>query len=116
MAVQQERGLAGENLAVNHLVKNGYEILERNCRIGKSEIDIIVKKENTLVFVEVKTRSSSKFGNPEDFVDEKKTAMIISGAENYILNKQWTGPIRFDIISVLHTNKPEITHFKDAFY
>lgn len=117
MAIQQERGLAGENLAVTYLQKKGYEILERNFRSGKSEIDVIAKKDDVLVFVEVKARSSSKFGNPEDFVDEKKAAKIVEGAENYIESEKWDGPIRFDIISILYQmNESELTHFIDAFY
>lgn len=117
MAIQHERGQKGEETAVKYLSGKGYSILETNYRFKKSEIDIIAKQENTLVFVEVKMRTSSKFGNPEDFVNEAKASKVIEGVENYMEEKQWSGPIRFDIISILHQgNEPELKHFKDAFY
>lgn len=117
MAIQQIMGEKGEQIATNYLHKNNYEILERNYRAGRSEIDIICKETNTLVFVEVKTRTSSKFGNPEDFVNEAKAVKIIEGAEVYMLDNGWEGAIRFDIVSVLiYDSMEEVKHFKDAFY
>lgn len=117
MTIQNQRGLEGEDLAVNYLKNKGYDILERNFRSGKSEIDIIVSLNNLLVFVEVKTRTSTRFGNPEEFVDEHKAEKIMEGADDYMFEKKWKGNIRFDIISiVLKKDKPEIKHFKDAFY
>lgn len=107
-------GINGENLAANYLVKNGYSLLERNYRHKHSEIDIIAKKEQIIVFVEVKARNSSSFGNPEEAVNGKKIKKIIEGAENYIYDNNWLGRIRFDIISVdLKIDK--IMHFEDAF-
>ncbi len=117
MAIQQEIGNKGELLAVNYLKKKGYEILHKNYRARKSEIDLICKDANFLVFVEVKTRSKANFGNPESFVNEAKAAKIMEGAETYIFKNDWNGPIRFDIISImLYKKTVEIQHFKDAFY
>jgi len=117
MAIQQEIGNNGENIAAEYLQKAGFEIVERNFRSGKSEIDIIGKKDKVLVFVEVKARSSSKYGNPEDFVNEAKATKIMEGAESYMNQIGWSGAIRFDIISVVfNSNKTEVKHFKDAFY
>lgn len=117
MAIQQIRGEKGENIAVKYLQKKKYKIIERNYRAKKSEIDIICKETETLVFVEVKARTSLKFGNPESFVTAKKAEKIIEGAEAYMIENGWEGPIRFDIISVLIKDKTEkISHFKDAFY
>jgi putative endonuclease len=117
MAIQQERGKKGEQIAEKYLRKNGYDILEMNYRAGKSEIDLICKQANTLVFVEVKARTSSKFGQPEEFVGEAKATKIIEGAEAYILENSWDGAIRFDIVAVLMlTHKTEVNHFEDAFY
>ncbi|MCB0496234.1 MAG: YraN family protein [Cyclobacteriaceae bacterium] len=117
MTLQQERGRKGEDLAITYLQNIGYRIEERNFRSGRSEIDIIATFENTLVFLEVKARTSIKFGNPESFVDEAKAAKVIEGAESYIAHINWNGPIRFDIISIIYNSKePEIRHFKDAFY
>jgi len=117
MAIQQEIGDKGENLAAQYLEKGGYDILEKNYRAGKSEIDLICKEQEQLVFVEVKTRTNANFGNPEEFVNEAKAAKVIEGAEAYMYDNNWNGAIRFDIISILITEEEaEIKHFKDAFY
>ena len=117
MAIQQIRGDKGEEIAAKHLQKINYDILERNYRAKRSEIDIICKEEETLVFVEVKSRSSVKFGTPESFVDEAKVKKILEGAEIYLIENEWQGNIRFDIISVIMIGgSEEIKHFKDAFY
>jgi len=117
MAIQQEIGNKGENIASDYLINSGFKIVERNFRLGKSEIDIIGIEEKVLVFVEVKTRTSSMYGNPEDFVNEAKAAKIIEGAEGYINQINWSGPIRFDIVSVkINAKTIEVKHFKDAFY
>lgn len=113
-----KKGKEGEKLAAAYLENAGYEVLEYNYRYKRGEIDLVVKKDNLLVFVEVKSRSSSDFGNPEDAVSINKAEMVITTAENYIIEKKWDGPIRFDIISI-HTQKylpPAIHHFEDAFY
>lgn len=109
-------GNRGEQIAADFLVKKGYEILERNYRYKHSEIDLIVKKTDLLVFVEVKTRSSTSFGEPEDFVDGKKSEKIFEGADHYIFQINWQQAIRFDIISVVMNAAPEISHFEDAFH
>jgi len=117
MAIQQEIGNKGEKTAENYLLKIGYEILERNFRAKKAEIDIICKHANTLIFVEVKTRTSTKFGNPEEFVNQAKSAKVIEGAEVYMIENNWKGAIRFDIISILVRNdNVDVKHFEDAFY
>ncbi len=116
MAIQQEIGNKGELLAANYLKKKGYEVLHKNYRAGKSEIDLICKDANFLVFVEVKTRSKVNFGNPESFVNDAKAAKIMEGAEAYMLENNWNDPIRFDIISILLQKETvEVQHFKDAF-
>jgi len=117
MAIQQETGDKGEELAANYLKSGGYSIVEKNFRAGKSEIDLICQKGKLLVFVEVKTRSNTKFGNPESFVDEAKAAKVMEGAEAYIEINNWSEAIRFDIISIIIDGaKSEIEHFEDAFY
>ncbi len=116
MAIQQERGNKGEKIAKDYLVNKGYSILATNYRARKAEIDIICKVGSTVVFVEVKTRTSTKYGQPEEFVNEAKTAKIMEGAEAYMIENNWEGAIRFDIISVLmRDGKTEIKHFEDAF-
>lgn len=109
-------GNKGEELAANFLVNNGYEIVARNYRYKHAEIDLIVKKEQLLIFVEVKTRSSSAFGEPETFVTPKKAAKVLEGAEQFMIENQWHGNIRFDIISVKTGVTSIIDHFEDAFH
>ena len=116
MGNNKKLGTEGERLAAEYLKSKGYEILERNFRSGKSEIDLITLKERTLVFVEVKIRSRTDYGMPEDWVTEHQTEMIIEGAENYLEERNWEGEIRFDIISIIKKSVPEIEHFEDAFY
>ena len=116
MAQHIKTGSLGERLAAEFLKKKGYEIVAHNYRHKHSELDLIVKTETLLVFVEVKTRSSSAFGEPETFVDSKKTAKIFEGAEQYIIEHSWEGNIRFDIVAVKTGSNPEIVHFEDALH
>lgn len=114
MSKQQENGLKGEELAVTYLLKQQYEIVARNWRFKRSEIDIIAKKENKLIFVEVKYRINNEYGFPEEFVTENKILKMHEAAEAYIEQNNWQGELRFDIIAV--ENENEIKHFEDAFY
>ena len=77
MAAHNDLGIEGEKLAVAHLKKHGYEILETNYRFQKAEVDVIAQKGETLAVIEVKTRTSADFGNPEDFVKPKKIKFSI---------------------------------------
>lgn len=113
----QTFGKKGEDLACDFLANNGYELIVRNYRFKRSEIDIICKLENLLVFVEVKARSSRTYGEPESFVSESQQIAITRAAEHYIMELDWTGDIRFDIVSIIKSYKEtEILHLKDAFY
>lgn len=111
-------GKIGEDLAVTHLLSQDYTILERNWRFSRAEIDIIAKKENIVVFVEVKTRSSDFFGKPEEFLTARQENMISDAASRYLEKIQHDWEFRFDIISILvNKNKPpELKHFEDAFF
>lgn len=109
-------GNQGEELAADFLQKKGYEIVARNYRYKHAEIDLIVKKDSFIVFVEVKTRSYSFYGEPEAFVDSRKAATVLRAAEQYTYENKYEGNIRFDILSVKTGSKPEIVHFEDAFY
>ena len=112
-----KRGNEGEQVAADFLVQKGFEIVERNYRYKHSEIDLIIKKGNWLIFVEVKTRSSYAFGYPEEFVDYKKVKNILEGADHYIYKSDWQGNVRYDIVSVgITRTPPEIVHLEDAFY
>ncbi|MBD1397269.1 YraN family protein [Pontibacter sp. JH31] len=109
-------GFNGEDLATDHLREKGYRIVQRNLRMGKGEIDIIARKDDLLVFVEVKTRTNDDFGYPEEFVSRSKQRMILNAADAYILKSGWQEDIRFDIIAITMTKPPEIFHIEDAFH
>ena len=106
--------MEGENLAAAFLKNKGWEIVARNYRYGHAEIDLIIQRDNWTIFVEVKTRSSAEYGEPEEFVDLKKMNRIFDAAEEYIYTIDWHGHIRFDIISVKLGLEIEIVHFEDA--
>ena len=118
MAEHNEIGALGEQYACRFLEELGLEVLERNWRFGKDELDIIARTARELVIAEVKTRSSDQHGQPEEAVKKGKRSTMIRGANRY---NQETGcelAVRFDIVSViLHpTGKPYIHHVPDAFY
>jgi putative endonuclease len=116
MNEKAKTGKEGEKQAAEFLREKGYEILVRNYRYKHAEIDLIVKKGSFIVFVEVKTRSYSFYGEPEAFVDSKKAALVLGAAEQYTYENKYEGNIRFDIVSVKTGANPEIVHFEDAFY
>ena len=117
MAEHNDFGKLAEDAACTFLESNCYDILERNYRFLKAEVDIIAKTENTLVIVEVKARSDNHFINPEDAVNKKKMRLLIMAADEYSQSLKEDLDVRFDIISVLKTkeNILEIKHIKDAF-
>ena len=116
MATRKEIGNKGEENAVSFLFANGYEVLERNYRFGRGEIDIIALKNSVMVFIEVKSRKNTNFGYPETFLSEPQQERIRRAAEEYVLRKEWQGEIRFDIIAILCDGRePTLDHFEDAF-
>jgi putative endonuclease len=114
MTDKTQIGRAGENLAAEFLVKQGFEIAARNYRHGRGEIDLIVKRNDWLLFIEVKTRTSSSFGEPEGFVHDFQINRIFDAAEHYIFDTDWQGNVRFDVISIKLSKDPVIDHFEDA--
>ncbi|MFK7033308.1 YraN family protein [Flavobacterium oreochromis] len=117
MAEHNDLGKQGEQIAVDYLLKNGYEILEQNYQARKGEIDIIARKEDWLIVIEVKTRTSVEYGNPEDFVNKKKIKLLVKAIDEYVEKTNLDLEIRFDIISVIKKNENNtIEHLVDAFY
>jgi len=117
MAEHNELGKLGEELAVDFLQKNGYDILETNWVFQKAEIDIIAQKENILAIVEVKTRSTIDFGLPQDFVKPKKIQLLVKAVNEYVISNDLDVEVRFDIIAVYKEGKNyKIEHIEDAFY
>lgn len=117
MAQHNELGKKGEEIAVEYLQKNGYEILETNWVFQKAEIDIIAQKDTILAIVEVKTRTSADFGLPQDFVKGKKIQNLAKAVDQYMNENDLDLEVRFDIIGIVLNNQ-EITveHLEDAFY
>lgn len=117
MAAHNELGKQGEELAVNFLSENGYLILEKNWRWQKAEVDIIAQQNNILVFAEVKTRTTSYFGEPSEAVTLKKETLFKDAAEAYLELKNLENEVRFDIISIIlkKKQKPLINHIIEAF-
>ena len=117
MAQHNELGKKGEQIAVNFLVENNYEIVERNYRFDKAEVDIIAQKDDVLAIIEVKTRSTTDFGNPQDFVKPKQIQRLVKAVNEYVIENDLNVEVRFDIIAIVKNgNSFEIEHLKDAFY
>lgn len=114
----QYKGTLGENIATNYLVENGFVILERNWRYKHCEVDIICQKNNILHFVEVKTRFSNQFGNPEESINEKKMNALKKAAEEYLSQNQKWNFLQFDVIAIkLNGAKIEEIYFiGDVFF
>ena len=116
MAKHNELGKRGEELAVQYLAEKGYEILERNWRNKHKEVDIIAKDSKELVIVEVKTRQTDEYGEPDIAVTKQKQRLLISAANAYIFEHAMDVDTRFDIISIIFKDgKPVINHIEDAF-
>lgn len=117
MAKHNEIGKKGEAIAVDFILKKGYQLLEKNWRHKKYEIDIIARDKKDLAFIEVKTRSTNYFGEPEEAVDMHKEKHLIEGAAVYVEEKEIDLNCRFDIISIVlvPNKKPQIKHIEDAF-
>lgn len=114
----KETGDRGEQIAVDLLAGKGYEIVERNYRFGKGEIDIVAKDKDELVFVEVKTRKNLEYGDPEYALTKNKQAQVrkICAAYLYDRNIEETN-CRIDVVAILFIGKeePVIRHIENAF-
>ncbi|SDE45929.1 putative endonuclease [Mucilaginibacter pineti] len=118
MAQHLELGRAGEALAKAHLENAGYEILDENWTHGKAEIDLIAYKDKVIIFTEVKTRTGTAFGQPEDFVDARKQKLLADAADEYIYLMDHKGDVRFDIVAILFDRDKNyiLNHIEDAFW
>lgn len=117
MASHNELGKQGEDAAVDFLQKKGHEILVRNFRYSRAEIDIISKHQGIVIFSEVKTRSSNRFGFPEEFVTKEKVRLMKEAAEEYLYKNHLETEVRFDILSVIIADsKTSIKHIEDAYF
>lgn len=115
MALTQRQllGNRGENRACSYLKKQGYKILERNYKTPFGEVDIIAERDEVVAFIEVKTRSSDRFGQPSEAVNKDRQRRYIESANYYFVNRAPDVTVRFDIIEIY---KDEINHIINAFY
>lgn len=122
MAAHNELGKLGEEIATAHLLQKGYTIVQTNWTFQKAEIDILARLKNTLAVIEVKTRTSAHFGDPQDFVTPKKIKLLVKAVSAYVEQQNLDVEVRFDIIAITlpKTNtlqhKPSLEHFENAFY
>ena len=94
-------GRCGENIARAFLKKKGYNIIEQNYRTKYTEIDLIAKKNNILIFIEVRTKTNELYGTPEDTINYKKLKKLYSNANSYVGFKKWEGEFRIDAVCIV---------------
>jgi len=117
MSNNTQKGTAGEELAIEHLLKQGYRILARNWRHQHLELDIVAETDNLLVVVEVKLRASNAFGTPEEFVTKSKQKKLIRAADIYIRENNIHTETRFDVISIIqNAQETHVEQITGAFY
>jgi len=111
-----ELGREAEDFAVKFLMKNNFQILERNWRSGKAEIDVIATKDKKIHIIEVKARTSDRVLSPEEAVNTKKIKLLMYAADAYVCRLDQDFDIQFDIISILHRNSRfHLKYIEDAF-
>lgn len=111
-------GAAGEEAALSYLMRQGYRLLEKNYRCRLGEIDLIAEDGESVVFIEVKTRSNLLFGVPQEAVDHSKQKKIRRIAQHFLLSRGLEEkPVRFDVIAVLYSETGDfvIEHLKSVF-
>jgi putative endonuclease len=116
--LRRELGRRGEEAAASYLERRGYEILARGARLLRGEIDIVARRAGTLVFIEVKTRSGTECGRPEESVTPAKQAQLRRLAQAFLVRHRLDdAPCRFDVIAVLFSGdrRPVVNHLVDAF-
>lgn len=118
MANHNDLGKNGEATARDYLLSRGYDILAINWRFGRAEIDLIARQDDILVFVEVKTRSSGRFGDPATFLSALQEGRLTDAAGVYMESVGYDGEIRFDVIGIVwsDTDPPLLEHIEDAFF
>ncbi len=118
MPSRRNCGPSGEELAVQYLQEKGYKILERNYRFEHGEIDIVALDGQMLVFVEVKARRSTRFGEPEEAMTDVKVKNLCATADGYMFeHKMEDQSCRFDVIAIKYNpgaSKPVIRHHEHA--
>ena len=110
-------GKEAEKRAADYYCNLGFQILQKNYCYRKAEVDLIVQKDNLLVVVEVKARSSTYFGDPQSFVSKKKIQLLVMATDAFIQQRDLAVEVRFDIISyTLERGEWKLEHLPNAFY
>ncbi|MCC3381370.1 YraN family protein [Paenibacillus farraposensis] len=115
---RKAKGTMGEQAAALYLEERGYHILARNWRCRSGELDLVAKQKGTFVFIEVRSRSGSKYGTPAESVTARKITQVRQTAAVYLhMNGIGDAPIRFDMLAVQLTGEAAVVteHFIDAF-
>lgn len=116
MAAHNELGKKGEDLAVEFLLKKGYKIVARNFTFQKAEVDIIARRDNVLAIIEVKTRSTPDFGDPQEFVKGRQIQRLVTAVDHFVNDHDMDVEVRFDIVAIIQNKAgTRIEHLEDAF-
>ncbi|TXD82197.1 endonuclease [Subsaximicrobium wynnwilliamsii] len=117
MAQHNELGKKGELIAYDFLISHGYKIVARNFIYERAEVDIMALKDDILAVVEVKTRTSANFGDPQQFLKPKQMQRIIKAVDYYVNEHEMDVEVRFDIIAIVLNKKGmSLEHLENAFY
>jgi putative endonuclease len=115
---RQALGQWGEQFAGDYLAARGYTILDRNVRTPYGEIDLVARQGETIVFIEVKTRSSTEFGYPEEAITTKKREHLLRASQAYLqVHAESACDWRIDVIAIQRSKTekiPELKHFENA--
>ena len=117
MAKHNILGREGEDIAAKYLEQKGYAVLDRDWHCGHKDLDLVVIKDNTIVFVEVKTRTGNEWGDPQDFITDRKIRRIVNSADAYLRFNQIDMDVRFDVISIVaEGGEFKVEHIEQAFF
>lgn len=111
-----DKGKIAEEQALDFLLKKGYRLVHRNFTSLHSEIDLIVQKDDVLVFVEVRYKATSDYGFPEQSLGKAKIRALKRGAEAFLQKRDLPQKVRFDMIAIVEYPEWELVHFEDAFF
>ena len=117
MAEHNLFGREAEKRALDYLTANDYILLRKNYRFRKAEVDLLMQKDDLLICVEVKARSTNFFGAPEQFITSKKIRLLVGAVDHFIAERQLDLEVRFDIIAfTVKGSQWELKHIKQTFY
>lgn len=110
MNIEHRKGYTAEHIALEYLEGKGFKLQSKNWRAGKSEVDLVMLDQDTLVFVEVKTRNAKTFLAPSDVVNKTKLASLLRARDAW-WDEFGEAPFRIDLVVLLYGDNPEIKHY-----